>query len=102
MNTSRRHQAIPLQQAAQESATLASLTARIQASQACLKAVQPLLPAALRPSVQAGPLEDGQWCLIVRSSAVAAKLRQLLPDLQQRLIHSGLPVTAIRVKVSWG
>ena len=102
MKPTRHHQAIPLLQAAQESATLASLTARLQASQACLQAVQPLLPAALRPSVQAGPLENGQWCLIVRSSAVAAKLRQLLPDLQQRLVNHGLPVTAIRVKVSLG
>ena len=95
----RRHQAIPLHQAAQESPTLARLVDRVRASSSRLEAIRPLLPAPLRASIQAGPIEDGQWCLLASSNAVAAKLRQLLPDLQQHLLAKGLPVTGIRIRV---
>ncbi len=95
----RRHHAIPLHQAAEESPTLARLVERVHASSQCLEAIRPVLPAPLRASVQAGPLEDGQWCLLVSSNAVAAKLRQLLPALQLQLSARGLGVRSIRLKV---
>lgn len=97
--TQRRRQAIPLHQAAGESPALARLVDRVQASSQRLAAIRNLLPAALRASVQAGPIEDGQWCLLVSSNAVAAKLRQLLPSLQLHLQASDLPVVGIRIKV---
>lgn len=97
--TQRRHYAIPLLQAAQESPTLASLVSRMRASSGRLEAVRSLLPVPLRKSVQAGPLEDGQWCLLVSSNAVAAKLRQFVPALQMHLEKQGLPVSGIRIKV---
>jgi hypothetical protein len=53
----------------------------------------------LRASVQAGPIEEGSWCLLVSSNAVAAKLRQLTPALLAHLNHKGLAVLAIRIKV---
>lgn len=95
----RRHYAIPLLQAAQESPTLASLVDRMRASSQRLQAVRSLLPAPLRASVQAGPLEDGQWCLLASSNAVAAKLRQFVPALQLHLEKQGLSVAGIRIKV---
>lgn len=95
----RRHYAIPLIQAAEESPTLSSLVSRMRASSSRLEAVRTLLPAPLRQAVQAGPIEDGQWCLLVSSNAVAAKLRQLLPALQLHLQARGLPVSGIRIKV---
>jgi hypothetical protein len=95
----RRHQAITLQQAAQESSTLARLSDLVRASSARLQAIAPLLPAPLRASVQAGPIEDGCWCLLVSSNAVAAKLRQLVPALQTHLSHQGLGVASVRIKV---
>jgi hypothetical protein len=95
----RRHQAIPLHQAAQESPTFARLSELIRASSDRLQAIRTLLPAPLRASVQAGPIEDGCWCLLVSSNAVAAKLRQLVPALQAHLSQKGLPVTSIRIKV---
>ena len=58
-----------------------------------------MLPAPLRASVQAGPIEDGNWCLLVSSNAVAAKLRQLVPALQAHLAQKSLGVTSIRIKV---
>lgn len=97
--TQRRHFAIPLHQAAQESPTLARLVDRLQASSLRLAAIRGLLPAALRASVQAGPIEDGQWCLLVSSNAVAAKLRQFVPSLQLHLESRGLAVKGIRIKV---
>ncbi|PUE13411.1 DciA family protein [Limnohabitans sp. WS1] len=95
----RRHHAIPLQQAAQESPSLASLMNRVHASSERLNAVRSLIPAALRPNVVAGPIEDNCWCLIVHSNAVAAKLRQLVPSLLAHLNTHGLHVSTIRIKV---
>lgn len=95
----RHHQAIALQQAAQESPALSSLMARVRDSCERFEAIQSLLPAPLRASIQAGPLDDGTWCLLVRSNAVAAKLRQLLPAMQAHLQSKRLGVTTIRIKV---
>lgn len=95
----RRHHAIPLQQAAQESPTFARLADLIRESSNRLQAIKTLLPAPLRASVQAGPIEDGCWCLLVSSNAVAAKLRQLVPAFQAHLAQKGLNVTSIRIKV---
>ena len=95
----RRHQAIPLQEAAQQSPSLALLMGRVKESSERLQAIRSLLPAPLRSSVQAGPIEEGNWCLLVSSNAVAAKLRQLLPTLQAHLHNKGLGVSAIRIKV---
>ncbi|MFN6406192.1 MAG: DciA family protein [Limnohabitans sp.] len=95
----RRHQSIPLQQAAQESPTLSLLMGRVRESADRMQAIRSLLPPALRSSVQAGPLEEGCWCLLVSSNAVAAKVRQMLPALQAQLNSQGLGVNAIRLKV---
>jgi hypothetical protein len=90
---------VPLHQAAEESPTLARLVDRVRASSSRLQAIRPLLPAPLRAAVQAGPIEDGQWCLLVSSNAVAAKLRQFIPALQLHLQANGLSVDGIRIRV---
>ncbi len=95
----RRHQAIPLQQAAQESPTFARLADLVRESSARLTAIRSLLPVPLRASVQAGPIEDGCWCLLVSSNAVAAKLRQWVPAFQAHLNQKNLHVSSIRIKV---
>lgn len=95
----RRHYAIPLQQASQESPTLARLTALTRDSSARLKAIEALIPAMLRPSVQAGPIDGGSWCLLVKGNAAAAKLRQLLPAFQAHLRTKGWEVDSIRLKI---
>lgn len=95
----RRHHAIPLSQAAQESPTLARLAEVARASSERLGAVRDVLPATLRAHIQAGPLEEGVWCLLASSTAVAAKLRQFTPTLVAQLNHRGLNVTSIRIKV---
>jgi hypothetical protein len=95
----RRHHAITLLQAAEDSPTLAKLAALTRDSSARLHAVQSLIPPALRGAVQAGPIEGGTWCLLVKGNAAAAKLRQLLPALEAHLRSKGWEVNAIRLKI---
>jgi hypothetical protein len=68
-------------------------------SSARLKAIELLLPATIRSSIKAGPIEGTEWCLILSNSAVAAKVRQLLPALQAHLNTRGWEINSIRLKV---
>ncbi len=95
----RRHQAVSLQQATQDSPAFARLAELVRESSDRLKAVQPLLPESLRAAVKAGPLDGANWCLLVDSNAAAAKVRQLLPALQSHLRSKGWEVNSIRLKV---
>lgn len=95
----RRHYAISLEEASADSPTLARLTALTRDSSDRLKAVEMLIPATLRPAIQAGPIEGDTWCLLVKSNAAAAKIRQLLPALQAHLRSRGWEVNVIRLKV---
>jgi hypothetical protein len=97
--TNRRHHAVSLQQAADEAPTLARLAQLARESGRRLEVLQPLIPAPLRPSVRPGPIEGTTWCLLVDTSAAAAKLRQLLPVLQAELNRNGWEVTSIRLKL---
>ena len=95
----RRHQSVTLMQATQESPTLARLSELTGDSRDRLKALEPLIPPALRPALQAGPIEGSSWCLLVEGNAAAAKVRQLLPALQAHLRSKGWDVATIRLKV---
>jgi hypothetical protein len=95
----RRLHPVTLLQAAEESPTLANLAQLARESGERLKAVELLIPATLRSAVKAGPVDGPAWCLLVDSSAAAAKLRQVLPALQARLRDRGWEVTSIRIKV---
>ena len=98
----RLRKALSVLEAAETSPQLATLAARAEASTQRLAAVRSLLPGALASQVEAGPLEGGDWCLLVKSSAAAAKLRQMLPMLQGHLRQRGMVVDAIRLKVLAG
>lgn len=95
----RRYNPVTALQAAEDSPTLARLAELAQDSSDRLKAVESLIPETLRTAVKAGPIEGPAWCLLVSSSAAAAKLRQVLPSLQGRLRDRGWEVTSIRLKV---
>ncbi len=88
-----------LQQAVQASPPLAHLSALVRTSREMLATVSPLLPAGLRQTVQSGPLDGGEWWLLVDNSAAASKLRQLLPTLQRTLSQRGYAVATIHVKI---
>ncbi len=91
--------AVGVMQAVQAAPTLARLVIAAQSSAQCLQVVGHLLPAAMHSGVQAGPIDDGQWCLLVANSAVAAKLRQLTPTLLAHLRTQGYAITTIRIKM---
>jgi ethanolamine ammonia-lyase small subunit len=95
----RKTRSVTVLQATQFSPTLARLADLAADSAARLKAIQSLIPASLRPAIQAGPIDGLSWCLILDNAAVAAKLRQLLPALQSHLRAKGWEVNSIRLKV---
>ncbi len=95
----RSNTSVSVLQASLDSPTLARLVDLSAQSCACLRCITSLLPPGLRPGVQAGPLEGQVWCLLVDSTAIAAKLRQLQPLLLERLAREGHDITAIRLKV---
>jgi hypothetical protein len=91
--------AMPIAEALRANASLDRLAERLRRSNALFAAIAPLLPAGLAPYVSAGPVDDEGWSLLCANAAVAAKLRQLVPHLEQRLSEAALAVAAIRVKV---
>ncbi len=95
----RRHSSVTLLQASQDSPTLARLIDLTRDSAARLKAIESLIPPALRPAVKAGPIEGPVWCLILDNNAAAAKIRQILPALESHLRVKGWEVNSIRLKV---
>jgi hypothetical protein len=94
-----RHHAVSLMQAAESSPMLARLAELTRESRERLRAVEPLIPAALRSTIKAGPIDGDGWCLLVSNTAAAAKLRQLIPSLEAALKRHGWEVNSIRVKV---
>ncbi|MES2399781.1 MAG: hypothetical protein V4573_07335 [Pseudomonadota bacterium] len=89
-------------QAVENSPALGRLTELVKESSERLKAIQSLIPENLRPAVKAGPIEGETWCLLVSGNAAAAKLRQLTPLIQSRLLGKGWKVTSIRLKILIG
>jgi hypothetical protein len=76
---------------------LAQLAHRMARSKACLAAVLPVLPPALRPHLMAGPWDDQGWTLLTRQAAALSKLRQLVPLMERALAQQGLAVPRIRL-----
>lgn len=92
--------AIPISTAMDQSAPLASLSRRLQESNARFAAVSSRLPPALRTQIKPGPVDEHGWSLLAANAAAAAKLRHLLPLLQQAMADDGWPAVTIRVKVN--
>ncbi len=100
LRTVRVREAVSVVQAAQRAPALAGLVQLADQSAKCMRAVAPLIPVGMRSGVKAGPLSEGQWCLLAANSAVAAKLRQLVPAIAAHLRTQGQDVQEIRIKVS--
>jgi hypothetical protein len=90
---------LPLAAALGQSAPLASLLQRLRESQARFDAVGDLLPAPLRAAVQPGPLDEQAWVLLAANAAAAAKLRQMVPALEEALRGRGWQGPAVKIKV---
>ena len=61
--------------------------------------VDELLPPGLQGEVRAGPLDDTAWVLLVDHASGAAKLRQLLPNLERALVEGGRVGLPIKIRV---
>ncbi|MGV8803938.1 MAG: hypothetical protein ACWA6Y_03120 [Polaromonas sp.] len=92
-------EALTAYQAASDAPLLARLSQRIDESSRRFKAIETLIPGALRAAVKAGPIDDQSWCLLVNGNAAAAKVRQLLPLLQASLLRQGWKDVSIRLKI---
>jgi Dna[CI] antecedent, DciA len=90
---------LDLATALDRSEPLNSLMQRLRDSKARLEAIANLLPTGLQTEVRPGPLDDTTWVLLVGHAAAAAKLRQLLPTLQQQLTSLGWHGPSIKIKV---
>lgn len=97
--TSSSARAVTAHQAVENSPTLGRLAELVRESSARLEAIESLIPETLRPAVKAGPIDGETWCLLVNGNAAAAKLRQLTPLIQSRLLGKGWKVTSIRLKI---
>jgi hypothetical protein len=86
-------------EALRRSAPLAQLRARLQDSADRFAAIRGSLPGALAHHVAPGPVDDEGWSLLAANAAVAAKLRQIKPRLEQTLQERGWQVSSIRIKV---
>jgi hypothetical protein len=49
--------------------------------------------------VTASPVDEGGWTLIAANASVAAKLRQLQPRIEQRLLDCGFAAVPLKIKV---
>jgi len=98
-HVTRSHYAVSVQQAALGSPTLARLTELGKESAIRLQTIAPLLPPNLRSAITAGPINGPEWCLLIKTTAAASKLRQMLPSLQSLLCQKGFEVNSIRLKI---
>ena len=95
----RRHHAITLEQASEESPVLARLAGLARESGARLQSLKALIPAPLHSQIAPGPIEGDTWCLLVNGNAAATKIRQLAPALVTHLQGQGCEINVIRVKI---
>jgi hypothetical protein len=91
--------ALRIDDAIAQSAPLARLQQRIRDSNRRFETIRACLPATLAAHVRPGPLDELGWSLLAANASVAAKLRQLLPRLEDALREGGCEVSAIRVHV---
>jgi len=94
-----RSTALTIDQALSGSEMLARLSSLLRESKARYAAIRPLLPEALAAHVRPGPLDDEGWSLLAANAAVAAKLRQMKPRLEDALHERGWQRSPIRVKI---
>jgi hypothetical protein len=79
---------------------LTQLLYRLRESNERFEAIAPVIPPTLKAHVRPGPVGENGWALLVSNPSVAAKLRQLLPALDEALQAKGWPPTALRVKIT--
>jgi hypothetical protein len=91
--------ALSLTKVLQENTMLTHLRQRLEDSQKRFDAIRSLLPQGCVNDVRHCPADEHHWTLWVSSPAVAAKLRQWIPELERALTERGWGGQAVRIKV---
>lgn len=81
-----------------ESNTIARLLSRMDESKRCLDIVLKHIPLGLHTSAAPGPLNDGEWCLLVSNASAVAKFKQLIPMMIAVIRVGGIDIQSIRLK----
>jgi hypothetical protein len=90
---------VRLDRALADNTSLAGLSQRLRESQQRFEAIAPLLPEPLARELRPGPIDDEGWSVLVSNAAGAAKLRHLLPRLDEALKARSFRELPIRVRV---
>jgi hypothetical protein len=94
--------AMPIHEALEASAPLANLARRLRESNARFESIRGGLPPALQAHVRPGPVDEEGWALLAENASVAAKLRHLMPRLEEALRDAGWATVALRIRVQSG
>ena len=92
--------ATPIHQVLSQSQPLTLLHKRLQEMRGRFEAVLPVVPAILHPHLSPGGIDDQGWTLLAANTSVAAKVRQMVPELLKAVLKQGWTDIPIRIKVA--
>jgi hypothetical protein len=94
-----RGKSVQVLKAAQSAPGLAQLIAQASRSRSQVDDLTGLVPALILKQIHSGPMESGNWILMLKSGASAAKLRQMGPAICAHLRSKGCDIQSITVRV---
>jgi len=94
-----RGKSVQVLKAAQSAPGLAHLIAQASRSRSQVDDLTGLVPDLILKQIHSGPMESGNWILMLKSGASAAKLRQMGPAICAHLRSKGWDIQSITVRV---
>ena len=94
-----RGKSVEVLKAAQSAPGLAQLIAQATKSKGQIEDLKGLVPPLILNQLKSGPMEEGNWILMLKSPASAAKLRQMGPAICAHLRSKGWNIQIITVRV---
>jgi len=94
-----RGKSVEVLKAAQSAPGLAQLIAQASRSRSQVDDLTGLVPAMILNQIHSGPMESGNWILMLKSGSSAAKLRQMGPAICAHLRSKGWDIQSITVRV---
>jgi len=94
-----RGKSVEVLKAAQSAPGLAQLIAQANKSKGQIADLKGLVPPVILNQLSSGPIEEGNWILMLKSPASAAKLRQMAPAICAHLRSKGWNIQSVTVRV---